>query len=48
MIRRWVWTSDRRIAAWGGLRANWIYFKVGIMWAFGARKRLADHYPDVR
>lgn len=48
MVRRWVWTSDRRIAAWGRWRANWIYFKVGIMWALGARERLADHYPDIR
>jgi glycosyltransferase involved in cell wall biosynthesis len=48
MVRRWVWTSDRRIAAWGPVRANWIYFKVGILWAIGARKRLGEHYPDVR
>jgi glycosyltransferase involved in cell wall biosynthesis len=48
MIRRWVWTSDRRITEWGRWRANWIYFKVGMMWAFGARERLADHYPDIR
>lgn len=48
MVRRWVWTSDRRIVAWGRWRANWIYFKVGMMWAMGARERLADHYPDIR
>lgn len=48
MVRRWVWTSDRRITAWGRWRANWIYFKVGMMWAMGARERLADHYPDIR
>ncbi len=48
MVRRWVWTSDRRIIAWGRWRANWIYFKVGMMWALGARERLADHYPDIR
>lgn len=48
MVRRWVWTSDRRIVAWGPWRANWIYFKVGMMWALGARERLADHYPDIR
>jgi len=48
MIRRWVWTSDRRIVAWGPIKANWIYLKVGIMWAFGARKRLTHHYPDIR
>lgn len=48
MVPRWVWTSDRRIVAWGRWRANWIYFKVGMMWAMGARERLADHYPDIR
>jgi glycosyltransferase involved in cell wall biosynthesis len=48
MVRRWAWTSDRRIVAWGRWRANWIYFKVGVMWAMGARERLADHYPDIR
>lgn len=48
MVPRWVWTSDRRITAWGPIRANWIYFKVGIMWALGARSRLADQYPDIR
>lgn len=48
LVPRWVWTSDRRITAWGRWRANWIYFKVGMMWAMGARERLADHYPDIR
>jgi len=48
LVPRIVRTSDRRVAAWGPLRANWIYFKVGMMWAFGARARLARHYPDVR
>lgn len=48
MVPRWAWTSDRRITVWGRWRANWIFFKVGIMWAFGARERLADHYPDIR
>lgn len=48
MVRRWVETSDRRIAAWGPLKANWIYFKVGILWAVGARSRLEKNYPHVR
>ena len=48
LVRRWVETSDRRIAAWGPLKANWIYFKVGILWAVGARSRMAKDYPDVR
>ena len=48
MVRERVYTSDRRIAAWGPLKANWIYFKVGMLWAFGLRGRMAKHYPDVR
>ena len=48
MVRRRVRTSDRRIAAWGPVKANWIYFKVGMLWAFGLRGRMARHYPDVR
>jgi glycosyltransferase involved in cell wall biosynthesis len=48
LINRIVLTSDRRVAAWGPWRANWIYFKVGVLWAFGAKKRLASYYPDVR
>ncbi|MEZ5681603.1 MAG: glycosyltransferase [Erythrobacter sp.] len=48
MVPRWVVTSDRRIAAWGPLKANWIYFKVGILWALGLRSRMARHYPDIR
>ena len=48
MVPRRVETSDRRIAAWGPWKANWIYFKVGMLWAFGLRHRMAGHYPDVR
>jgi hypothetical protein len=48
LLRRTVETSDRRIAQWGALKANWIYLKVGIMWGLGARRRLERHYPDVR
>ena len=48
LVPRFIATSDRRIAQWGALKANWIYLKVGLMWAFGARKRLERFYPDVR
>ena len=48
MVPRIVRTSDRRIAAWGPLKANWIYFKVGMLWAFGLRSRMERDYPDVR
>lgn len=48
MTRKKVYTSDRRIAHWGPLRANYIYLKVGLMWTFGLRDRLKDAYPDIR
>ncbi|MEZ5708241.1 MAG: glycosyltransferase [Blastomonas sp.] len=48
MTRKPVITSDRRIAAWGPLKANYIYLKVGLMWTFGARERLKNIYPDIR
>ena len=48
MVARFVETSDRRIAEWGAWKANWIYFKVGMLWAFGLRDRMARHYPDIR
>jgi glycosyltransferase involved in cell wall biosynthesis len=48
LVPRFIETSDRRIAEWGPLKANWIYLKVGLLWALGARRRLERHYPDVR
>lgn len=48
VVRRWVRTSDRRIAELGSLRANYAYLKVGLMWSVGVREGLADHYPDIR
>ncbi len=49
LLNRIVITSDRRVAAWGELRANWIYLKVGIRWGLGWRlKTLGRLYPDVR
>lgn len=49
LVNRLVITSDRRIARWGELRANWIYLKVGIRWGLGIKpKALGRFYPDVR
>src|ERR1700724_2571206 len=48
LVNRVVITSDRRVAAWGALRANWIYLKVGARWGLGFRKGLERHHPDVR
>ena len=48
LVNRVVITSDRRVAAWGALRANWIYLTVGVRWAVGLRRRLGERYPHVR
>lgn len=48
MVPRIVHTSDRRVAEWGALKANWIYMKCGMSWAFGRKYGLERHYPDVR
>ncbi|MGI4955713.1 MAG: glycosyltransferase [Janthinobacterium lividum] len=48
LVNRVVMTSDRRIAAWGPLRANLIYLRVSVSWAVGLRRALDRHYPDVR
>jgi rSAM/selenodomain-associated transferase 2 len=49
LVNRTVITSDRRIAAWGELKANWTYLKLGVLWGFGRRYKPIDHiYPDVR
>lgn len=48
VLRRFVTTSDRRIAELGSLRANFVYLKVGLMWSVGVREGLAKHYPDIR
>jgi glycosyltransferase involved in cell wall biosynthesis len=48
LVPRIVRTSDRRITEWGPLKANWIYLKCGMSWAFGRKKGLDKWYPDVR
>lgn len=48
-VHRKVWSSDRRVAKWGPLKANLTYLYVGLMWGFGAKPdRLLKHYEDVR
>lgn len=48
-VPRKVWSSDRRVAAWGPLRANLTYLRIGILWGLGASpERLAARYEDVR
>ncbi len=48
LVNRIVITSDRRVAAWGAMKANFIYLYVGIRWGLGLRRRLEEHYPDIR
>lgn len=48
LVERIVVTSDRRIEAWGGLKANWIYFKVGLLWTLGRHRAADKRYPDIR
>ncbi len=48
LMPRFVRTSDRRLAHWGELKANWVFFKVGLQWAFGKKRGLEEQYPDVR
>lgn len=48
-VHRKVWSSDRRVAAWGPLRANLTYLYIGILWGLGAKpERLIKAYEDVR
>ena len=48
-INRKVWSSDRRVAKWGPVKANLTYLYVGMMWGLGAEpKRLNKLYEDVR
>ncbi len=48
LVNRIVLTSDRRVTAWGALRANWIYFRVGVAWGLGRRSGLDRQYPPIR
>lgn len=48
LLNKPVYTSDRRVAEWGSLKANLIYFNVGLRWGLGFRQNLNRHYPDVR
>jgi GT2 family glycosyltransferase len=48
LVNRVVTTSDRRVAAWGGFKANLIYLYIGIRWGLGLRRDIGRYYPDVR
>ena len=48
-INRIVQSSDRRVAKWGPLKANFIYLMIGFLWGIGiSADRLRQFYEDVR
>ncbi|HZG39208.1 MAG TPA: TIGR04283 family arsenosugar biosynthesis glycosyltransferase [Nodosilinea sp.] len=48
-INRVVQSSDRRVAAWGALKANTIYLMIGLLWGVGVpATALKRFYEEVR
>ncbi|MEL6567976.1 MAG: TIGR04283 family arsenosugar biosynthesis glycosyltransferase [Pseudomonadota bacterium] len=48
-IHRLIYSSDRRVSAWGGLGANLKYLEIGVLWGLGTPPdKLAKRYRDVR
>ncbi|WOD39412.1 TIGR04283 family arsenosugar biosynthesis glycosyltransferase [Nodosilinea sp. E11] len=48
-INRVVQSSDRRVAAWGALKANAIYLMIGLLWGLGvSATTLKRFYEEVR
>jgi len=48
-LNRVVQSSDRRVAQWGSLKANFIYLVIGSLWAMGVSATwLKQFYEDVR
>ncbi|HEY9761718.1 MAG TPA: glycosyltransferase, partial [Trichocoleus sp.] len=48
-VNRIVQSSDRRVAAWGPLKANAIYLMIGFLWGLGVSgEKLKQFYEDVR
>ncbi|NMF83209.1 TIGR04283 family arsenosugar biosynthesis glycosyltransferase [Nodosilinea sp. P-1105] len=48
-LNRVVQSSDRRVAAWGSLKANGIYLMVGLLWGLGVpATTLKRFYDEVR
>src|SRR5690242_10396181 len=45
LVNRVVITSDRQVATWGALRANWIYLKVGAGWGARVSQRAGAALP---
>lgn len=48
-VNRTVQSSDRRVAQWGVLKANFIYLSIGSLWGVGVSAvRLKRFYEDIR
>lgn len=48
-VNRIVFTSDRRVARWGALKATAIYLYIGILWGVGVSANyLKKFYEDIR
>ncbi|PZO13803.1 MAG: glycosyltransferase [Leptolyngbya foveolarum] len=48
-VNRTVQSSDRRVAQWGVLKANFIYLAIGSLWGMGVSAvRLKRFYEDIR
>lgn len=48
-VNRLVQSSDRRVAKWGLLKANFIYLAIGFLWGIGVpATKLKQFYDDVR
>ncbi|GAB4380471.1 MAG: TIGR04283 family arsenosugar biosynthesis glycosyltransferase [Elainellaceae cyanobacterium] len=49
LVNRVVHSSDRRVAKWGSLKANFIYLAIGILWSMGVSATyLKKFYEEVR
>lgn len=49
LVDRVVQSSDRRVAKWGWLKANAIYFYIGYLWGMGVSATyLKQFYEDIR
>jgi rSAM/selenodomain-associated transferase 2 len=49
LVNRVVESSDRRVAAWGEIKAIMIYLSIGFLWGFGVSARdLKQFYEDIR
>lgn len=48
-VNRIVQSSDRRVAKWGPLKANFVYLSIGFLWGVGvSADRLKRFYEEVR